>query len=56
MASQTAESATSLLSHLFSVHTAAAEIASMEVSIAVLNMPGVSHAPQDLMGALYLHR
>lgn len=56
MASQTAESAASLLSHLFSVHAAAAEIAAMEVNIAVLNMSGVSHALQDLMGALYLHR
>ena len=54
MASQAAESAVSLLSHIFSVHTAAAGVAPMEVGIAVLNMPGVSHGLQDLMDALYL--
>lgn len=56
MTSQAAGSAASLPSHIFSVHTAAAEITAMEVGIAVLNMPGVSHGLQDLMDALYLYR
>lgn len=57
MASQAAESATNLLSYIFSVCTAAAAaIAPMEVGIAVLNMPGLSHPLQDPMGALHLYR
>ena len=55
MASQAAEKAAFLLSHIFSVHTAAAEIASLELCTAVLNMPGVSHGLQDLMDLLLVH-
>lgn len=56
MATQAAESAAGLLSHILSVPTAAAGTASMEAATAVLNMPGVSHSLQDLMNALYLNR
>lgn len=56
MATQAAESAARLLSHILSVPTTAAGTASMEAPTAVLNMPGVSHSLQGLTNALYLNR